>query len=390
MNTVRVNLINDSYPVHIAPGMLPNCAHLLGQALERTPARAFVMLDKGVPQHHADAMLASLDDASIRVTTHLIDPSERVKTIDTWAFACERLAASGQDRAEPVIALGGGITGDIAGFVAAAYRRGVPVVQCPSTLLAMVDASVGGKTGVNLPVKTDHTTRLLKNLIGAFHQPALVLADTDLLASLSARHFRAGLAESIKHACIATGITGDDLLGWTESNLARAAERDQGTVAELIRRSVDLKARVVGSDPRETAPSGTGGRALLNLGHTFAHAIETLPDLTPEPGDPSQAPLLHGEAVALGLVSAFASAAHLDLVDPDLPCRVASMLSVAGLPTRVAGLPDNEALVGAMGHDKKTIGGTLRLVLPTAPGVARVVEDPPPDAVHAGLDAIRA
>jgi len=390
MNTVRVSLHDADYPVHIAPGLLPRFGEFLAEALPKTPTRAFLLLDAGVPKHHVEALSASLDATGVRLTTHTIEPTERVKSIDTWAFACERLASTGQDRGEPVIALGGGITGDIAGFVAGAYRRGVPVIQCPSTLLAMVDASVGGKTGVNLTVKADHSTRLLKNLIGAFHQPAGVLADTDLLDSLEPRHFRAGLAESIKHACIATGIGDQDLLAWTEANLADAVNRDAEALSRLITRSVALKAAVVQSDPRETAPSSEGGRALLNLGHTFAHAIETLPDLSPDPASPDQAPLLHGEAVALGLVAAYATAAHLELVDTGLCDRVMALLTRAGLPTRVAGLPDNDSLHAAMLHDKKTLRGTLRLVLPTGPGAARVVDDPAIESVHAGLDAIRA
>lgn len=398
MNTVRVQLGDRSYDVVIGRGVLGSVAELTTKALGRAPKRAYCVIDTGVPEAMVEQLDEALDGAGIAASSSAFEPSERVKSIETWAEVLAELAATGQERGEPVICLGGGIVGDVGGFVAASYRRGVPVVQCPSTLLAMVDASVGGKTGVNLNVRMDlpleDGPRLLKNLVGAFHQPRLVLADTALLDSLEDRQFNAGLAECLKHGLIATGILGsnggDDLLGWTEANLDAVLDADHATLDELVTRNVALKAHVVAGDEHETAPSSAGGRALLNLGHTFGHAIETLPGITPVAGEDGLAPLLHGEAVALGLIAACATAKELGLASAALRERVEALVQRAGLPTCVAGLPDNDELLAAMSHDKKARGGSLRLVLPTTAGNAVIVEDPARDAILAGLNAIRA
>ncbi|MFT5422694.1 MAG: 3-dehydroquinate synthetase [Phycisphaerales bacterium] len=392
MNTVRVQLADRSYDVVIGRGVLGSVAQLTTKALGGAPKRAYCVIDTGVPETMVEKLDEALEGAGVAASSSAFEPSEAVKSIETWAELMTELAATGQERGEPVICLGGGIVGDVGGFVASGYRRGVPVIQCPSTLLAMVDASVGGKTGVNLDVEFDEGARLLKNLVGAFHQPRLVLADTALLDSLDDRQFRAGLAECLKHGLIAAGIAGfagDDLLGWTETNLDKILDGDHATLDELVTRNVSLKAHVVAGDEHENAPSSVGGRALLNLGHTFGHAIETLPGLSPVAGDPGLSPLLHGEAVALGLVAACATAKELGLAEASLRERVEALVSRAGLPTCVAGLPDNEDLLMAMSHDKKARGGSLRLVLPTSAGTAVVVEDPSRDAIFAGLDAIR-
>jgi 3-dehydroquinate synthetase len=379
-----------AYEVAIGPGAIPSVLSTLPALLGRAPARAFLIVDSGVPAALHARVTAALESLGTRVTFETLAPTEPAKSLDTHARLLGALAATGAGRDEPVIALGGGIVGDLAGFVAASYRRGVPVVQCPTTLLSMVDASVGGKTGVNLSVQTDSGARLLKNMAGAFHQPIAVAADTTALASLPPRVFAAGLAECVKHALLSAGLgTDPGLLSWTETRADLLDTRDDAALAELIARNVAVKAAVVAGDERELAPSAEGGRALLNLGHTFAHAIETLPGLSPVAADPSLAPLQHGEAVAIGLVAACATAAEMGLASADLESRVATLLARLGLPVRVAGLPGDDALLDAMRHDKKVLSGTLRLVLPVGPGACRVVEDPPLSAVRAGWDAVR-
>jgi len=383
---VRVELGARGYDVVVGPGTLAELGSRTRGVVGAGARRAFVVVDAGVPTAGVAAATESLIGAGFDPHTHTFDPTERVKTIETARVILEDLAGTGLDRSEPVVALGGGIVGDVAGFVAATYRRGVPVVQCPTTLLAMVDASVGGKTGVNLELPDD---RLLKNMVGSFHQPGCVIADVGVLASLAPRHRRAGFAECIKHAMIAQGLSRVDLMGWLESNLDAALAGNPDVLSELVRRNVAVKADAVALDERETAPSAVGGRALLNLGHTFGHAIETLDGISPDVSDPSLAPLHHGEAVGLGLIAAGACAHALGMVDRAWVERARAVIERVGLPTSVEGLPDDDALLARMGHDKKVRAGVLRLVLPEGEGRARVVDDPDRAAVAAGLGAIR-
>ncbi|MEC9372216.1 MAG: 3-dehydroquinate synthase family protein, partial [Planctomycetota bacterium] len=317
--------------------------------------------------------------------------TERRKSLATAEHLLRCVAETRHERRDPIVALGGGVVGDVAGFVAATYQRGCPVVQCPTTLLSMVDASVGGKTGVNLEVEKAHRRggTLLKNFVGAFWQPSLVLADVRSLQSLDARHVRCGIAECIKHGMIARGVGAtEDLFEWTASMLPSIVEQDEDVLVDLVARNVAVKARVVVGDEREEAASSAGGRALLNLGHTFGHAIEPLAGLSPT-GKETDAPLLHGEAVGLGLVAASACAAELGMVEGEYAELVRATVEAAGLPVRVKGLPSDEDLIAAMGHDKKVRGGKLRLVLPCGDGEARVVDDPDERAVRAGIGAIR-
>lgn len=388
--TVRVDLGERSYTVHIGPGALLSVPGEIRDALGPRPNRAFIVADTGVPPVFVDELAAELGQAGLRPTTERVTPTERDKSIATLERLLSAMGASGHSRIDPVVAIGGGIVGDLAGFAAAAYQRGVPVVQCPSTLLAMVDASVGGKTGVNLTVRTAGGERLLKNMAGAFHQPLTVAADSRLLASLPDRHRRAGLAECVKHAMIAGGITGADLLTETAAVLPGVLAGDQDPTDRLIERSVSLKGEVVRRDEREAVGHAGGVRMLLNFGHTFGHAIETLPDLTPDPAHPELAPLHHGEAIALGMVAACRSAEQAGRCDAAVAGELVSMLDTIGLPTRVRGLPDNNEILARMGADKKAAGGALRLILPAARGRCEVVQDPDPDWIRAGLDAIRA
>lgn len=402
---VRVSLADRSYNVQIGAGLLRSLgervrAATLGNQTGETPvaptpikpgqtsgpqtnlSRAFVVIDDNLPDAFTRPALQSLADAGFDVTAERITALETTKTLDTFQRLLDSLARSRHERLDPVLAIGGGITGDIAGFVASAYRRGVPVIQCPTTLLAMVDASVGGKTGVNGRVGDS----LLKNMIGAFWQPRLVIADIAALESLDDRQFRCGLAECLKHGLLSCDLD-TDLFDWTTDCLERFHCRDEQALIELVARNVALKARIVERDERERAV-GPASRILLNLGHTFAHAIETIPHLSPD-NDPACAPLLHGEAVALGLVACGACAVHLGRIDRAALDWLTKAIARAGLPVSVANLPADDEILASMGHDKKVAGGKLRFVLPAGPGRATVVDDVPVEAIKAGLDSIR-
>ncbi|MEL7474208.1 MAG: 3-dehydroquinate synthase family protein, partial [Planctomycetota bacterium] len=359
-----------SYDVRIGSGVLGDLERLAAAF-----ASALLVADSGVPDDLIDEARAATERGGPSIGVHRFErPIERVKTTASVHAICASLSEMGADRSTSlVIAVGGGIVGDTAGFAAAAYQRGVPVVQCPTTLLAMVDASVGGKTGVNLETPDG---RLRKNYIGAFHQPRAVLADTRAIRSLSDRHHRAGLAECVKHACLSAAFGDPDLMAWTEANAEALLARDDSTLAELIARNVRVKAAVVAEDERERANSG--GRALLNLGHTFAHAIEPIPTLSPDE-DSAHAPLHHGEAVALGVCAAAATATSLDpSTDRDqYAARLRALFERVGLPTQVRALPPAEELAVSMRADKKARAGRLRLVLPDPDQTARTIDDPP-------------
>lgn len=371
----------------VAEAFAPEAAGALGLDDGRSPGRLFAVIDSGVPDAWTSAVLGAYRSAGFEVLRARVTPTERTKSLETLGELLTSIAASGLERREPVLAIGGGIVGDVAGFAASAYRRGVPVIQCPTTLLAMVDASVGGKTGVNLTVADrDGQTSLLKNMAGAFHQPRAVLADVSALDSLSDRHLRSGLGECIKHGLIAGDWDDADLGEWMLEAIPAILNRDTATLIECVSRNVAVKARVVTADEKER--SDTGGRALLNLGHTFAHAIETIPHLTPT-GIAADAPLHHGEAVGLGLIAASACASSMGLVGADHTERTIASVGACGLPVTVAGLPDDETLIARMHLDKKAAGGVLRLTLPTGPASAALVTDPPLPAVSAGWAAVR-
>lgn len=400
MVTIPIQLPHRSYDVVIGEQVLselgPRVADLRafnGQA--PMGKRAFLVVDDGLPAELIDEAVASLAASGLTPTIARITATEANKTLDTASRLLHEIAKTRHERTDPVIALGGGIVGDIAGFVGATFKRGVPVVQCPTTLLAMVDASVGGKTGVNLLVRSPgNPPTLAKNLVGSFWQPSLVIADVAALESLPERHLRAGLAECLKHGLISADLpdpsaNDPELFAWTSTEAIKVRLGDSALREELVARNVRIKAAVVAHDEREEAPSHAGGRALLNLGHTFAHAIETLERLSPD-GSPDHAPLLHGEAVAYGLVAAAGAAQHLGLLSADDAVAVRVGVERLGLVSRLIGLPGDEELIARMMHDKKVASGKLRLVLPTAIGRCRVVEDPPMDAVRAGLGAIRA
>lgn len=381
---VVVELGDRSYAVRPGADLLGSIGPATRELLGAGPKKAFLVVDRGVPAAFVEEARASLQAAGFGVGSVELVPTEADKSLATLERLLAAMASFGLQRGDPVVAIGGGIVGDLAGFAAASYQRGTPIVQCPTTLLAMVDASVGGKTGVNL--QTD--AGLLKNFAGAFHQPRLVLADVRTLASLDERVYRAGLGECLKHGMLSGGFGDEQLGAWTAERADRIAARDQATLIELVTRNVAVKARVVEGDESEQAASGSGGRTLLNLGHTYAHAIETMPGLTPS-GDPGDAPLQHGEAVGLGLVAAAAAAEHAGIAPNGFAEGVRAMVAGAGLPTRVGGLGGPGPILARMSRDKKARGGTFRLVLPTEGARARVVDDPGEAVVLAGLDAIR-
>lgn len=340
--------------------------------------RAAVFVDAGIEGRAAvGAALASLAGAGLEVVhdgSMVVRPTEEGKSLSSVERMLERLAAARLDRGDVVVALGGGVLGDMAGLAAAVYRRGVAWVNCPTTLLSMVDAGVGGKTGVNLRCGES----LKKNMVGAFWQPSLVAADVGVLGSLPDRELRCGLAECLKHGMLAADFGDASLGAWTRDNLARLLAREPAALLELVARNVGVKAAVVGTDEREEAAE-VGGRALLNLGHTFGHVIETLPGLD----------VRHGEAVALGLVAASATGHAMGLVDRAFADRVIEVNREAGLPTSVDGLPGDDALIALMQHDKKVAGGVLRLIVPCGEGRCRVVTGPRPEHVLAGWREVR-
>ncbi|HLO39506.1 MAG TPA: 3-dehydroquinate synthase family protein [Phycisphaerales bacterium] len=390
MPSLPVQTSSARYEVLIGSGLVDSLGGLIQERLARPARRAFLAYDSGLPAPWVARASRSLSAAGFKLHQAPLTASEAGKSLAQLETLLAAIAASKLERFEPIIALGGGIVGDLAGFAAASYRRGVPVIQCPTTLLSMVDASVGGKTGVNL----DAGGSLKKNLVGAFHQPAVVVIDVDSLSSLSDRHLRAGLAECIKHGLISAGpgalSTDPELFAWTQARMPAFLARDPAALTELITRNVRVKAAVVGTDEREELPPEQGGRALLNLGHTFGHAIETIPHLSPD-GSPAHAPLHHGEAVAVGLIAAAHAAHAAGMCSAEIPLTVTSAVASAGLPTRLAGLPPGDELLALMSHDKKVVGGKLRLVLPVgaAPGTSMVVENTPASDIVQAWQAVR-
>jgi len=389
VDRVHVELGDRGYDILVGAGAINQIDSQLKSMHQSGARRAFIVVDTGVPTRFVDQLSTIATSAGLHVAIAQITPTEQIKSIETYQKLLEQIASTGHSRVDPIIALGGGIVGDLAGFAAASYRRGVPVIQCPTTLLSMVDASVGGKTGFNLQIEHDDgSTKLLKNLVGAFWQPKLVIADINVLDSLEVRQRRSGLAECIKHGFISAGVGHESLLDWMIEHLDAIASFDPEAIKELVQRNVSLKASVVALDEREDT-SRAGGRMLLNFGHTFGHAIETIPHLSPDLSDPSQAPLHHGEAIALGMVAACRAAENASGLDSSIGDELCSLLNRVGLPTRVAGLPSNKELIERMSHDKKATGDSIRVIYPIARGCCGVVDDAAAESIGAGFDAIR-
>ncbi|MGB3406923.1 MAG: 3-dehydroquinate synthase [Jannaschia sp.] len=360
--TVHVPLGERGYDVHVVTGLLAQAAEHVAPLLRRQ--RVFVVTEDRVAPLHLDALRAGLD--GIDAPALILPAGEGTKDWTHLSRVVEWLLDQRCERGDVVVAFGGGVIGDLVGFAAAILRRGVRFVQVPTTLLAQVDSSVGGKTGIN--------TRHGKNLVGAFHQPVLVLADIDLLGTLTPRDFLAGYGEVAKY-----GMLGDAaFFGWLESNGPALAAGDVTARTEAVRHSVRMKADIVAHDETEQ-----GDRALLNLGHTFCHALEAATGYSDR--------LLHGEGVAVGCALAFDVSARLGLCSQEDPSRVRGHLQAMGMLRDLkdipGDLPDAETLLDLMGQDKKVLDGKLRFVLARGIGEAFVTSDVAADAV---LDVLRA
>jgi len=362
---VCVNLPANRYTVHVGVGTLGQLGPLVEPLVKSRKAMVFADANT-VAQSCGPAALAAMEQAGFDARLHPVMIDEAHKSIDTVKQLYAPLIEHQMERRSPIVSLGGGVLGDTVGFAAASYLRGVPFVQCPTTLLSMVDASVGGKVGVNLPQG--------KNLVGAFHQPVAVCIDIDTLTTLPDRELRCGLAECIKHAA----IRDPRKLDWLTDNADALLARDPATLVELVRWNVAIKADVVVQDERES-----GVRAHLNFGHTFAHAIEATT------GYGSGAAYHHGEAVALGMVAAARLSVTRSLLDADDTDRLIQLIQRLGLPVHAPGLPDNDTLLSTMQLDKKVEAGRVRLILLDGLGNPVIRPDVPPEQVAGAWDSIR-
>ncbi len=358
MHTVRVALADRSYPIYIGDRLLAR-PELLVQHLPQP--RAALITDTVVAPLYLDTVAKALAAAGISVTPVVVPAGEQHKDGQTLNAVFDALLANRCERKTTLIALGGGVIGDLTGFAAATYLRGVPFIQVPTTLLALVDSSVGGKTAINHPRG--------KNMIGAFYQPLAVIADTATLGTLPQREIGAGLAEIIKYGLIRDAA----FFEWLESNIDALVARDAAALAYAIRRSCENKAEVVAADEREES----GVRALLNLGHTFGHAIEA---------GLGYGSWLHGEAVAAGMVVAARLSHNLGLMRADDVARIVTLLERARLPVCAPAFGLDRYLQ-LMGLDKKVEGGKIRFILLRDIGAAFLAADIPPSAIAAALAA---
>lgn len=359
MTTIDVGLGARHYPIRIGTGLLDD-AHGWRDALRG--GHALIVSDSNVAPLYARRLRDALAQSSgtpVHCDTLTLPAGEAHKNLEAVSTVLDALAKLGATRDACVLALGGGVVGDIAGFAAACWMRGIDCVQFPTTLLAMVDASVGGKTGVDHPAG--------KNLIGAFHQPRAVIADLGTLATLPTREWRAGLAEVIKTACIGD----DDFFAWLETHADALLARDAEVLTRAISTCCRFKAGVVMRDERET-----GERALLNFGHTFGHAIET---------EAGYGTLLHGEAVAIGMILAAHLSARLGMADAADTERLRVLLDRVGLPTAVPPDLTADALLARMQLDKKNRAGALRLILWRGIGHAEIVDDIAAETVRSAM-----
>jgi len=357
LNTTRVNLAERSYDIQIGSG---NLAALAAFLRERTDSNhAVIVTDTNVDTLYADRLGDQLVDDQWEVHVLVADAGEASKCSDVAADLWETMLDEGTDRQSIVLAIGGGVVGDLAGFVAATFARGLQFFQVPTTLLAQVDSSVGGKVGINLPGA--------KNMVGAFWQPKGVLVDVDVLATLPDREYRAGLAEVVKYGVILDA----DFFAYLEQHTDAIDAKDPAALLHIIQRCCALKADVVENDERET----TGLRAVLNYGHTYAHAFEAA-------GNYGE--LLHGEAVSIGMMCAARLAKQMNRVDEDFVNRQLALLEALNLPTAT---PDynGDDLLALMRHDKKVDDGQLRFVLPDRMGHVELVKDMRVEDVLASL-----
>ncbi len=355
--TVRVELAERSYDIRIGENNLGQAGAFLLQQGRAT--HAVVITDSHVEEPHGHAVAESLAAAEINVDMMVVEPGEPTKSVEAAASLWDAILEMGTDRQSVVVAVGGGVVGDLAGFVAATFARGLRFFQVPTSLLAQVDSSVGGKVGINLPKA--------KNMVGAFLQPVGVLIDTRTLDTLEGRQYRAGMAEVIKYGVILDAKLFEQL----DSEVGRINTGDHELLRDVIAQCCRLKADVVRQDERETS----GLRAVLNYGHTFGHAFETLA---------GYGELLHGEGVAIGMLCASRLAERLGRIDAEVTERQEKLLQAVGLPTEVPDV-DPDQVLKTMMHDKKVEHGRLRLVLPSRLGDVELVGDVDPKDVLAAL-----
>jgi 3-dehydroquinate synthase len=358
IRTVHVPLGERAYDILIGPGLIARAGAEIASRLKGR--KAAVVTDENVAPLYLKTLVASLDEAGIASAEVVLPAGEKTKSFEHLITVCDKVLEARVERNDYVIALGGGVIGDLSGFAAGIVRRGVRFVQVPTSLLSQVDSSVGGKTGIN--------SRHGKNLIGVFHQPDLVLADTDVLNSLSEREFRAGYAEVAKYGL----IDKPDFFAWLGANW-KAVFTGGSARIEAIAASCQAKADVVVADERENGP-----RALLNLGHTFGHALEAATAY-----DSSR--LVHGEGVSIGMVLAHEFSARMNLASPDDARRVERHLKEVGLPTRMSDIPGDlppaEMLMDAIAQDKKVKSGKLTFILTRGIGQSFVADDVPASEV---------
>lgn len=358
--TVRVNLKERGYDIEIGPGALERAAAFLADRAD--VSHAVVITDANVDSLYGDPLADRLVDAGVEAHVLIVEPGEPSKSPEVAGDLWQTMLNEGCDRQTVVIAVGGGVVGDLAGFVAATYARGLRFFQVPTTLLAQVDSSVGGKTGVNLEGG--------KNLVGAFWQPHGVLIDTGVLTTLPDREYRAGLAEVVKYGVILDA----DFFERLERDADAINARDAAVLTEVIQRSCRLKADIVEADEREVS----GDRAKLNYGHTFAHAIEAATGYTR---------LLHGEAVAMGMIAASRLAERLGRIGSDVTERQCRLLKKLGLEIETPADLDRAELAELMWRDKKVQDGQLRFILPERLGAVGFVSDPPESDVIKAMGA---
>ncbi len=358
METVHVNLGPRSYDIEIGSGNLKDVARFCDT--DQEDAHAVIITDSNVDELYSEPVGDALQEAGAQVDILVAEAGEQSKAPDVAADLWEQLLDQGADRKTVIVALGGGVVGDLAGFVAATFGRGLRFVQVPTTLLAQVDSSVGGKVGVNLPTG--------KNMVGAFWQPRGVVIDVAVLESLPEREFKAGLAEVVKYGVIQDA----DFFAYLEQNVEKINGRDSAVLTYIVKRCCRLKADVVEQDEREE----TGLRAILNYGHTFCHAFEAATEYET---------LLHGEGVAIGMMCAARLAERLGRVDAAFVERQQKLLEAFRMPLDVPDVEHDE-LIELMYRDKKTERGKLRFVLPTRMGHVELVNDVGTDDILAALE----
>lgn len=354
--TVNVALKQNSYNIVIDDSL----STLADQLFSHCPGQHLIVVsDENVAAIYLEAVVGQLSPVASRIDTIVVPAGETSKSVERADMIWQQLIEFGTDRSSVIVALGGGVVGDLAGFAAATFMRGLPLVQIPTSLLAQVDSSVGGKTGVNLPQG--------KNLVGSFHQPKFVQISTSTLATLDEANFRAGMAEVVKYGV----IMDEPFFQWLESNSERINSREPQTLAQMIATCCECKARVVEEDERET----TGRRAVLNYGHTFGHAIEAVF---------GYGNYLHGEAIAIGMNCAARLAANLGMFAPRLIGRQRALLEAFSLPVDCPEEKHDE-LLAAMKKDKKSAGGKVKLILPDRIGNVKLVDWPSDELVLQAL-----